>query len=726
MGDNKRTRRARRLCAETTRPGPSAMVRTSPPTALLLNGVVMSTAFAGLEGCVVACVVISAAIVCPSLAYQANACLYLFFCVGTFAAPGVLAFTGAKRGMVGSMCCYSLYTAAFLLPRPEVILPASAIGGFAGAVLWTAQGEYFTANALAYAVARCTAAGPLPRLSRAASAPQQQGMISQTGAIGLFAALFAGLFPLFLLLGKLSGSVLLSLRPEEPQLIFILYTAVALSCTAAMGCIRRLPFAEAEQPAATDAAAAATAAASSRPLSRPPSPPSSRPPSPLLSPPPSPPLPPPSPLPGDGGAALAAPPTTGAPPVAATGAVDLAESAARPAGVEIELGPVSGSGGARRSPEQQQQQPVASRRAPPLPPKGPSSISTPAGLAVAACPPDCCSVASMLCERRMLLLSPTNLAFGAVTALYPSKVTLLVKHLHGAAAVMWLYSLSGLASAVFAALLAVLARRARHGRTLAVVLGACGFIAACAVAATCDPSQEAAVHAAAAATATAAASGGAHVCAASAAAAPAAAALAAAPSAAAPPAAPSPPALPSATEGALRGGLQGGGAVSHGCTLLSSWAGLQGAFVAHGLGVAAWQGNTMALVADVFRASPRPAFAHLKLTSGISSAAGFVLLPRLSLQAAALLCLALVLLGLVTFVRLHWVLHAQLARPFSPAAGGLLPPGATSSSRVAAPDEARGAARGVELQEAPRNRASPITHVIPVEALGAGAGAEKC
>ena len=69
-------------------------------------------------------------------------------------------------------------------------------------------------------------------------------------AIGLFAALFAGLFPIFLLLGKLSGSVLLSLRPDEPQLIFALYTAVALSCTAAMGCIRCLPFAEPEQPAA--------------------------------------------------------------------------------------------------------------------------------------------------------------------------------------------------------------------------------------------------------------------------------------------------------------------------------------------------------------------------------------------------------------------------------------------------------------------------------------------
>ena len=119
------------------------------PTALLCNGILMSASFAGLEGCVVACIVISAAIVPPALAYQANAILYLAFAVGTFAAPGVLECTGAKRGMVASMLAYTVYTAAFLRPEPSVILPAAAFGGFAGALLWTAQGEYFTANALA-------------------------------------------------------------------------------------------------------------------------------------------------------------------------------------------------------------------------------------------------------------------------------------------------------------------------------------------------------------------------------------------------------------------------------------------------------------------------------------------------------------------------------------------------------------------------------------------------
>eukprot|EP00964_Phaeocystis_antarctica_P015321 scaffold8466_cov61-Phaeocystis_antarctica.AAC.2 len=60
------------------------------------------------------------------------------------------------------------------------------------------------------------------------------------------------------------------------------------------------------------------------------------------------------------------------------------------------------------------------------------------------------------------------------------------------------------------------------------------------------------------------------------------------------------------------------------------------------------------------------------------------------------------------------------------AGAALLPPGATSSSHVAARDEARGTVRGVELQGPPRNRDSPITHVIPVEAVEADPGAEKC
>ena len=55
--------------------------------------------------------------------------------------------------------------------------------------------------------------------------------------------------------------------------------------------------------------------------------------------------------------------------------------------------------------------------------------------------------------------------------------------------------------------------------------------------------------------------------------------------------------------------------------------------------------------------------------------------------------------------------------------------GATSSSRAAAPDGARGTSKSVELQGPPPKRAvEPITHVLSVEAVDAGPGAdaEKC
>ena len=61
---------------------------------------------------------------------------------------------------------------------------------------------------------------------------------------------------------------------------------------------------------------------------------------------------------------------------------------------------------------------------------------------------------------------------------------------------------------------------------------------------------------------------------------------------------------------------------------------------------------------------------------------------------------------------------------------GTWAPDATSSSRAAAPSGARGTAQNVELQ-GPPNRANPITHTIPVEAVPVDAGAdaensEKC
>ena len=105
----------------------------------------------GLEGCVVATIALSAAVVPPALAHTANAMLYLFFAIGTFAAPPLVAALGAKRTMMVCMAAYSLYLAAYIAPDPRVLYPAASLGGFAGALLWTAQGAYFTRNAVEYA-----------------------------------------------------------------------------------------------------------------------------------------------------------------------------------------------------------------------------------------------------------------------------------------------------------------------------------------------------------------------------------------------------------------------------------------------------------------------------------------------------------------------------------------------------------------------------------------------
>ena len=85
----------------------------------------------------------------------------------------------------------------------------------------------------------------------------------------------------------------------------------------------------------------------------------------------------------------------------------------------------------------------------------------------------------------------------------------------------------------------------------------------------------------------------------------------------------------------------------------------------------------MAFVGDLFRANPRPAFAHLKLTSGVSSALGFVVLPQVSLRAAALVSLGVVCCGELCFLRLHW----RLGMPhLSGGVTSLLPVGAPAPS----------------------------------------------
>mmetsp|Transcript_6403 Transcript_6403/g.19434 ORF Transcript_6403/g.19434 Transcript_6403/m.19434 type:complete len:222 (+) Transcript_6403:3-668(+) len=70
-------------------------------------------------------------------------------------------------------------------------------------------------------------------------------------------------------------------------------------------------------------------------------------------------------------------------------------------------------------------------------------------------------------------------------------------------------------------------------------------------------------------------------------------------------------------------------------------------FIAYGIGVAVWQACVMALVGEMHHVEPHAAFAHLKLTSALSSFGGFALLPKLRTRDAAGVCLCVVVIGAV-------------------------------------------------------------------------------
>lgn len=191
------------------------------PTRLLCNGMLFSASFAGLEGCIAASIALSSAIIPKTLAATANAMLYLFFALSTFLAPQVVEYVGCRRAMLVSMAGYSLYLLAFLMPRPAIILPAAALGGVAGAVLWTAQGEYFTLNSLAYASSR-----------------GQTAAVDEGRAISLFAGMFAVLFQVCLLSAKPIAAMLLSVCTECTQLPFVAFVIISAVCTAGMAATR--------------------------------------------------------------------------------------------------------------------------------------------------------------------------------------------------------------------------------------------------------------------------------------------------------------------------------------------------------------------------------------------------------------------------------------------------------------------------------------------------------
>ena len=127
------------------------------------------------------------------------------------------------------MAVYSCYLAAFIRANESQLLAAAVFGGLAGAVLWTAQGVYFTANALAFDAARRDAAD-------GASAPPYGARTS----ISAFAGIFAVIFQLVTTLAKPAAAVLLTVYRGDHAALFGTFAAVAAACTAGMLFVRPL------------------------------------------------------------------------------------------------------------------------------------------------------------------------------------------------------------------------------------------------------------------------------------------------------------------------------------------------------------------------------------------------------------------------------------------------------------------------------------------------------
>ena len=186
-----------------------------PATALLRNGVRMSAAFAGNEGALLAVVSLSAGLIEPRTAGLANGTLYMSFALGCLASPSVVRRLGDRRSLVLGTSAYALFCAAYMAPSAAGLPIAGAAAGACGAVLWTAQGRYFSLNARLHARAA----------AREAGCPVDAQAESQ--AVSTFATLFAVLFPLSLALFKVMAAVILALTGGGHVAVYAFLAAAA-------------------------------------------------------------------------------------------------------------------------------------------------------------------------------------------------------------------------------------------------------------------------------------------------------------------------------------------------------------------------------------------------------------------------------------------------------------------------------------------------------------------
>eukprot|EP01063_Lacrimia_lanifica_P007606 TRINITY_DN14891_c0_g1_i1.p1 TRINITY_DN14891_c0_g1~~TRINITY_DN14891_c0_g1_i1.p1 ORF type:complete len:519 (+),score=102.17 TRINITY_DN14891_c0_g1_i1:85-1641(+) len=213
---------------------------------LLWNCTLMSVCFAWAEGAVAAILAVSASLIDRDLNATAGLVLYGFFAAGSLVAPAVTARLGLKQSLVAGLVGFSMFTASFVHPVAEVMYPAAAFSGVMGAVLWTAQGSYFTINALEYTAAleregKVVASSPseADRSPRSATSCTLKSVEEQNRhSIGIMSGVFATVFPLALTTCKLLSSLVQQWDSQHAvELIYSIYTTLAVVSAAGMGCI---------------------------------------------------------------------------------------------------------------------------------------------------------------------------------------------------------------------------------------------------------------------------------------------------------------------------------------------------------------------------------------------------------------------------------------------------------------------------------------------------------
>jgi MFS family permease len=127
----------------------------------LRNFYVMAINFSITHGCVTSCLSYGTAELGDDLGGFGNGTLYICYAfVALFLSSEILMVTGPKKGLILGLWGYCVYVLGFLLALLSksndyvaypVFITSSVIGGCAGGMLWTAQGEYFSREAAEHA-----------------------------------------------------------------------------------------------------------------------------------------------------------------------------------------------------------------------------------------------------------------------------------------------------------------------------------------------------------------------------------------------------------------------------------------------------------------------------------------------------------------------------------------------------------------------------------------------